>query len=289
MGVLLKYKIKINENLLELIHKKYYIESGYKMLDLTVIIPFYNQISYLMVALDSIANQSVIPTKVIVVDDCSPHYNSLKELQSLEYPYELIIIHNKRNIGAAESRNVGIDNSYTKYIAFLDEDDAWHQKKLEIQYSLMEERSYLITSTDYFANNNKVSEISELTIKVNQLSFWSVLFRNRVNTSSVMIHQNVYHHFRFNKNLRYTQDYELWLRILKQYRIYLINLPLTFRTDGVNHQGLSSNLMMMYRDELSTVDLLLNQTILKLPVKLFITVKLLKRYASYLFYKFVRS
>jgi len=44
---------------------------------------------------------------------------------------------NKKNIGAGYSRNIGIKHSRGKYIAFLDSDDFWNRKKLDIHINYM--------------------------------------------------------------------------------------------------------------------------------------------------------
>lgn len=247
------------------------------MVDVTVIIPFYNNIHNLDSALLSVTKQTLLPKKVIVIDDFSIHSKELNDTSLKEFPFELSILHNLDNLGVAESRNVGMMHSKTKYIAFLDEDDRWHPKKLEIQYKTMEKIESFISSTDYSLVDVKEEFINSMDLVIIELNFWSVLFRNLVNTSSVMIHYEVYNRFRFNPSLRYAEDYELWLKILKEHVIHLINIPLTIRSDGINHVGLSSNKIKMYQGELKTVDLLVSSAPIRYLVKIFISMKFIKR------------
>jgi glycosyltransferase involved in cell wall biosynthesis len=50
----------------------------------------------------------------------------------------LKIISLKRNGGASIARNIGWEQSTHDYVAFLDADDAWHPRKIEIQYTWMQ-------------------------------------------------------------------------------------------------------------------------------------------------------
>jgi glycosyltransferase involved in cell wall biosynthesis len=247
------------------------------MLDITVIIPFYNNPDNLNRALLSISNQTIHPSTVIVIDDCSEHYEAISLLHQKVYPFDLTILHNQVNSGPSVARNLGMDNSRTKYIAFLDEDDEWHPSKLEIQFSLMERLDLLITSTNHSIEGLSSNRIEILKIKIRKLSFWSLLISNRVNTSTVMVRSDLYPLFRFNPILRYTQDYDLWLRISRTKNITLICAPLTLRKDGLYHGGLSSNLKKMFQDEIRTIDLNISSRPLKLIVLTWFSLKYFKR------------
>jgi len=236
------------------------------MLDITVIIPFYNNPDNLNRALLSISNQCMHPSTVIVIDDYSKYYDAITHLLQKEYPFELIILRNKVNSGPSVARNLGMENSRTKYIAFLDEDDEWHHSKLEIQFSLMERLNLSITSTKHAMNDMSFKHKEIFKIKTKELTFWSLLQSNRVNTSTVMVRSDLYPLFRFNPNLRYTQDYDLWLRISRTTNITLINVPLTLRKDGLYHGGLSSNLRKMFQDEIRTIDLNISSRPIKMIV-----------------------
>ena len=54
-----------------------------------------------------------------------------------------------------ESRNIGLKNSNTKYVAFLDSDDIWLKNKLKFQVSYMEKNN-LIFHTSYNIINSKI-------------------------------------------------------------------------------------------------------------------------------------
>jgi teichuronic acid biosynthesis glycosyltransferase TuaG len=247
------------------------------MLDITVIIPFYNNPDNLNRALLSISNQTMHPNNVIIIDDCSEHYEAISHLTKKEYPFELMILQNRINSGPSVARNLGMDNSRTKYIAFIDEDDEWHPSKLRIQYDLMEEFDLKVSSTDYVKEQMSFKELEINRVSIKKISFLSLMIRNQINTSSVMINRDLYSIIRFNPTMRYSEDYDLWLRISSTTRISLISAPLTIRRDGTYHGGLSSNLEKMFIAEKKAIESNVSSLILKKLVIVWITLKYFKR------------
>jgi len=98
---------------------------------ISVIIPTYNRVNNLKVAIESVLNQTYNNIEIIIVDDNSTD-NTIKTLNSLDIP-NLRIINNKVNRGAPSCRNTGIKYSRGAYIAFLDDDDIWYTEKIEKQ------------------------------------------------------------------------------------------------------------------------------------------------------------
>lgn len=97
----------------------------------SVIIPVYNAGEYLKRTLESILNQTFKDFEVICINDCSTD-NSLEILEEFaEKDNRIRIINNEKNLGAALTRNVGIDNAQGTYIYFLDADDYTDEKYLE--------------------------------------------------------------------------------------------------------------------------------------------------------------
>jgi glycosyltransferase involved in cell wall biosynthesis len=99
---------------------------------ISVVIPTYNAEAVIDRALASVAAQIFQPAEVIIVDDGSTDrtFARVDEIQSrhIELPIKIITQPNK---GPGASRNVGIYNATSDYVAFLDADDVWYPKKLE--------------------------------------------------------------------------------------------------------------------------------------------------------------
>lgn len=95
-----------------------------------IIIPAYNCSKTLGRTLSSLVAQTDNDFNVIIIDDCStenlePIIENFKNLLNIKY------IRNDVNIGAGMSRQVGMDNSLSKFIVFLDSDDMFMPYAIE--------------------------------------------------------------------------------------------------------------------------------------------------------------
>ncbi|SDB82167.1 glycosyltransferase family 2 protein [Paraburkholderia lycopersici] len=95
----------------------------------SVIIPHYNSLDLLWVAIESIASQTVVPSEIIVIDDASGSHFELPGRCGDDIALRLI--RETENRGAAWCRNRGIEEATGDLIAFLDADDRWLPTKLE--------------------------------------------------------------------------------------------------------------------------------------------------------------
>ena len=88
----------------------------------SIILPVYNVEKYLSQCLDSIVNQTLKDFECICINDGSPD-NSLAILKEYASKDSRIKIINQENKGQSSARNVGMNFSKGKYIAFIDSDD----------------------------------------------------------------------------------------------------------------------------------------------------------------------
>ena len=95
----------------------------------SVVIPTYNYGRYLATAIESALAQTFVPLEVIVVDDGSTDDTP----QILETFGNRIQTIRQLNQGAGAARNTGIAAARGEYVAFLDSDDIWKPRKLQMQ------------------------------------------------------------------------------------------------------------------------------------------------------------
>ena len=186
----------------------------------TIIIPYKNNLKYLFLALESVFFQTYKKFKIIIIYD-DENKSDLLQIKKFVFrnkkirKYSIKILINKKNIGAGESRNIGIKLSKTKYIAFLDSDDVWHKDKLKFQVNYMINDRTLISHTSYNIIDESGKKIS-LRKSKNKLYLKDILNSCDIGLSTVMIDLK----FLKKNNLKFPkiktkEDYVLWLKILK--------------------------------------------------------------------------
>ncbi len=100
---------------------------------ISVIIPTFNRAGTLRAAIDSALAQTYPHTEVIVVDD-----GSTDETKSLLMQYDAKIrVARQANAGPAAARNTGARIANGDMLAFLDSDDVWMPRRLQLQVDAM--------------------------------------------------------------------------------------------------------------------------------------------------------
>lgn len=104
--------------------------------DVSVITPFFNGAAYLRDALDSVARQTRLPAEMILIDDGSSD-DSAAIVEATGTPFPKTILR-QANKGQSAARNLAAKSAKGKYLAFLDHDDMWYPKHLEVLVGLLE-------------------------------------------------------------------------------------------------------------------------------------------------------
>lgn len=215
------------------------------MICISIIIPYYKKKKYVVRCINSVYKQSFKNFEVILVYD-DLEKNDLKFIvKTFKKKKNFLILNNKKNLGAGESRNLGILKSRGKYIAFLDADDYWNKNKLKIQYNFMKDYNILFSHTNYTVLNQDGKLIK--TYKAKSLDYNKLLHSCDVGLSSVMLNKKILKNSRFSK-IKTKEDYALWLSITKKNKckIFPINKNLTYWRDVSN--SLSANNIQKLKD-----------------------------------------
>lgn len=105
----------------------------------SIIMPSYNCTCFVKETIRSVQAQTYKNWELIFVDDCS-NDDTISIVENLQLSDKRIrAFQNKRNSGAAVSRNNALLEAKGRWIAFLDSDDLWEPEKLEKQVRFMEE------------------------------------------------------------------------------------------------------------------------------------------------------
>jgi glycosyltransferase involved in cell wall biosynthesis len=101
-------------------------------LQVEVILPTFNGSRYISLQIESIANQTTMPHRLHVWDDCST--DSTREVlreMALKYGPWLCVYHGEENIGCSAVLNKLISLSSGSYVALCDQDDVWQPYHIE--------------------------------------------------------------------------------------------------------------------------------------------------------------
>ena len=219
-----------------------------KLPNVTIIIPYKNNLDYLFNALRSIFKQSYKNFKIMIIyddedkSDLIKIKNFFKNITIIrKVPFKIIV--NKNSLGAGHARNVGIKKSKTKYVAFLDSDDFWEKNKLKIQINYMEKNNILFSHTSYHVINANNKIISSRLAK-KKIFFKDLISSCDIGLSTVILNSSL-----IGKNkllfpgIKTKEDYVLWLQIIKKIKtIRGLDIKLTYyrKTKG----SLSSNKLL---------------------------------------------
>lgn len=183
----------------------------------SVVMPSYNGSEHIHAAIFSVLGQKYSNLELIVVDDGST--DTTKEIVAFlqEQNSKIRLIENSENKWIAKTLNRGLENAHGKYIAILDQDDAWiDQYKLQKQVNFLEKDS----TVGFLGTNNIVKkrqgEVASFSIAERPASDEcikeSLLARNPFCHATVM-YRNMYEKIGgYPENILYAPDYAYRLK-----------------------------------------------------------------------------
>lgn len=227
------------------IWKKLIIQKESKMKSdcglVSIIMPSFNTEDYIVESISSVIKQTYEDWELIIVDDCSTD-NSIDIIKSF-HEARIKLLQNKKNLGAAISRNCALREARGKWIAFLDSDDIWASEKLEKQIDFMMKNNYSFTFTDYriCLNGEWMPYINTGPNVVNKRRMYDYCY---FSTITVMYEREKIGLIQI-ADIRKNNDYAMWLLAIEKSNAYRLPECLSFyiKHDGSVSSGSKTKLI----------------------------------------------
>lgn len=206
----------------------------------SVVIPSYNRPESAANAVQNVMQQTYSPIEIIVVDDHSPE-PIIEEisLATEDNGKSVRIIRHNENRGANAARNTGVEEADGKFIAFLDDDDRWHESKISKQVEVMENDPNIgLVYTGRVRADMDGKIFSSDIPKISEDPTKELLLMNRIGSFSlVLVRKSALDEVgKLDEELPCWQDTDLFIRISQNYGIDCIEELLTVRFIGAEGQ-----------------------------------------------------
>jgi len=197
----------------------------------SVIVPVHNDELYVGDAIKSLLDQTYSNLEILVIDDAS--IDSTLDIVMLAKHSRIRVFRNITNLGLAASVNLAIRQASGKYIARMDADDLSAPTRIEKQIQFMErhpEIDIVGTAMQSFGYGNYVHQfpIDHDACKARLL--FNVCFGH----PTVLIKKSVFNdptNYYKDELQQYSEEYELWCRLVDRYRFANLREPLVkYRT-----------------------------------------------------------
>lgn len=205
----------------------------------SVILPVYNSEEFIKETIKSALSQIYKDFEIIVVNDGST--DKSEEIIKSFSDKRITCVY-QENQGRSKARNKGISLAKGKYIAFLDSDDIWLSKHLEVGVGILEARPevcVVYSDITYIGDDGKplFRDSSWKGRRYSGTPFGNLVKRGFIPFSTSIIKRETLMEIGlFDSEMEPSEDWDLWLRLVRRnYRIQYIDEALT------NYRWKSSN------------------------------------------------
>lgn len=185
-----------------------------KLVDISVVIPLYNKEEFVARAVTSALNQTVLPKEIIIIDDGSSD-KSCEVIEKLILCHgKLITLYKQKNSGVSVARNVGMQLADTKWVAFLDADDEYHEFFIEKAIRLISDFPGNVIYGFGYNRFGKSSYVKDVRGKVDFFKLYCQNFQCPFSASSVILDKDSINFKIFPEGYGMGEDLYAWIKII---------------------------------------------------------------------------
>ena len=202
------------------------------------IIATMNRPAYVRDAITSACEQTYGPLEVVIVDGSEDDRTAevVADLRESFPERSIMYFQNDTPQGLPAARNQAVEATDAEYLAFLDDDDQWYTDKIARQVAMFQSspEDLALVHTGFVALDDQGNQRFVHRPAYAPPAYQELLEENVIATpSTVMVHRSRFEAVRgFDETLRYCEDWDLYLRMARKYRVDYIHEPLV---DHVHH------------------------------------------------------
>lgn len=180
----------------------------------TVLMTVYNCRQYILTSINSILNQSYLNFELLIIDDGSD--DNVEEIITSLNNNKIKYIKLK-HLGRSAALNYGLKEASYDWVALMDSDDIASPDRLEKEVSLINKsHKDIIFSDSVFFRDKKIQFLNKINPKREDMKK-KIELRGHICNSSVLYNRNfILENGGYNENLDYSEDHELWVRLLNK-------------------------------------------------------------------------
>lgn len=184
----------------------------------SIVIPVYNGESFMREAIDSALVQTYKDIEIIVIND-----GSTDNTEEIAKSYgDKIRYYSKENGGVSTALNLALREMNGEYFSWLSHDDVYYPEKISRQIdqlaSFEKENVVLYSNYDFIDEKSRITTTARFSHEMLVSKPEYALLRSAINGCTLLIPKKAFDEYGFfDENLKCTQDYDMWFRMMKTY------------------------------------------------------------------------
>lgn len=212
----------------------------------SIIMPSWNTSRFIAESIQSVINQTYKKWELLIVDDCSTD-NTDKIVASF-HDDRIKYFKNKKNCGAALTRNGAMRKAQGEWIAFLDSDDLWTSEKLDHQIKFMKKHNLVFSYHDFVKIDEESKPLNIYVTGPRVVTKRKMYNYDYIGCLTFMYSAKAMGLIQI-KDIKKNNDYAILLQLCKKADCYLLRENLgqyRIRKKSISHDKLSKKLKSHY-------------------------------------------
>ena len=206
----------------------------------SVLLPVYNGGDYLPAAIDSILGQDESDFEFLIIDDCSSDGSADVVRRYASADARVRVLFHPQNLGLSATLNEGLREARAELVVRMDQDDLALPQRISTQVRFMREHPDVAVAGSFvfhMGREPRYDRLVQLPVEHEEI-VRTLLVKNCIYHPSVVLRRDAILALGgYRAEFKNSEDYDLWLRAGKAYRLANIPSPLLryrFTTGGMS-------------------------------------------------------